>query len=266
MKYPQNAKSKTYQRGFTLVELMISLVISLFLLAALVQIMASSTKTYRTHEGVSRIQEASRFAVEIIGRQIRQAGYHAENQIQVLTDDPTTWPLNQSPNFAIDGTDNTGPNGSDTLNVRYFIPSTCTTMDCVVTPVLLTGAIPSGDWLRVSFFLDAERNLRCAVFNSAGTNISDTVVTVPATGQVVQGGISDMQIVYGININGDMRYESAGTITADEWPNVVNARINFTIESVEVVDPNDPALAASGGRLQRVFTSTFTLRNRLSGA
>ena len=78
-------------RGFTLVELMIALAINLFLMAGLVQIMGSSTKAYRTHEGVSDIQESARYAMEIVGRQVRLGGYHSNNLIGSLTDDTSLW-------------------------------------------------------------------------------------------------------------------------------------------------------------------------------
>ena len=247
------------QRGFTLVELLIALAISLFLLAALVQIMASSTQTYRAHEGVSRIQEGGRFAMEIIGRQIRSAGYHSNSVSQNLGADLTTWPLNQAANYAIDGSNNNGANNTDILNIRYYIPDDCAAADCLTVPVPMTGVIPSGDWIRVTFQTDVDRVLRCQIFDSAGNDRS-------SGDQPLLEGVADMQIIYGINLGGNMRYESANTIDASEWPNVVSVRLNLTLDSINVVNPNSPALTASGGRLERPYTSTFTIRNRIPGA
>lgn len=247
------------QRGFTLVELLIALAISLFLLAALIQIMASSTQTYRAHEGVSRIQEGGRFAIEIIGRQIRNAGYHSNSVSQNLGPNLANWPLNQAASYAIDGANNTGANNTDILNVRYYIPDDCAIAACLSVPVPMTGTIPTGDWIRVTFQIDANRILRCQIFDSSGADRSNG-------NQPLLEGVTDMQIIYGIDLNGNMRYEPANTINAAEWPNVVSVRLNLTLDSINAVNPNSPTLNASNGRLERPYSSTFTVRNRIPGA
>ena len=257
------------QRGFTLIELLIALAISLFLLAALVQIMASSTQSYRAHEGVSRIQEGGRYAIEIIGRQVRNAGYHSDIISQNLEADPALWPLNTPPNppsdpgnpagFAIEGTEGATPADPDSLTVRYYIPDDCNTAACVPAPVPIIGAIPTGDWIRVVFQVDAAtRILRCQIFNSAGTDISGD--------QPILDGVTNMKIFYGLQIGNDMRYEKANTMIVTDWPSVVSVRIDFTMDSIDAVNPNSPALNASGGRLERRYSATLTARNRIPGA
>lgn len=63
------------QTGFTLVEIMIALTISLIILLAITQIFVSSRTTYSYTEGMSRIQEGGRFAIDFLARDIRMAGY-----------------------------------------------------------------------------------------------------------------------------------------------------------------------------------------------
>lgn len=63
------------QQGFSLVELMISLVLGLLLSAGVVTVFLSSKKTYQTQDAVSQIQENARFAEEFIARDTRMAGY-----------------------------------------------------------------------------------------------------------------------------------------------------------------------------------------------
>lgn len=62
-------------RGITLIEMMIAMLISLFLLGGVVQIFLSSSQSYRTGEDSSRMQENGRFAMDIMSRDIRMAGY-----------------------------------------------------------------------------------------------------------------------------------------------------------------------------------------------
>ncbi len=63
------------QAGLTLVEVMVSLAISLVILSALVYIYVASRGAYRTNEAVARVQENGRFAIELLVREIREAGY-----------------------------------------------------------------------------------------------------------------------------------------------------------------------------------------------
>lgn len=62
-------------RGFTLIELMVSVVIGLIILAALAQIFATSRGAYHLEEGLARVQESGRFAMEFLAQDIRMAGY-----------------------------------------------------------------------------------------------------------------------------------------------------------------------------------------------
>lgn len=61
--------------GFSLIELMIAMVISLILLIGVTQIFLSSSATNRAQEGLSRVQENARFAIDVLGQDIRMAGH-----------------------------------------------------------------------------------------------------------------------------------------------------------------------------------------------
>lgn len=61
--------------GFTLVELMVAMAISLLLLGGVVTLFVSSKTTYERVERVSRVQENGRFALDAIVRDLRSAGY-----------------------------------------------------------------------------------------------------------------------------------------------------------------------------------------------
>lgn len=63
------------QRGLTIVELMIGLVLGVFLLGGVLQIYLSSNQTYRSTEALSRVQENGRFALDFLLPDIREAGY-----------------------------------------------------------------------------------------------------------------------------------------------------------------------------------------------
>jgi type IV pilus assembly protein PilW len=67
--------NKHTQSGFTFVEMMVAMVLSMILLGGVIQIMSSTKQSYRIHEGVSQMQENGRFAVEILSRDIRMADF-----------------------------------------------------------------------------------------------------------------------------------------------------------------------------------------------
>lgn len=73
----QRATSSTRQRGMTLVEIMVAIVISLLLLAGIIQIFVASKVSYRMQDGLSRVQENGRYAIHFIGRRAREAGFLA---------------------------------------------------------------------------------------------------------------------------------------------------------------------------------------------
>lgn len=63
-------------RGFTLTELLVSLVLGLFTISGVLIVVLGGMETFRTTDALSRIQETGRFALELIRRDVREAGYH----------------------------------------------------------------------------------------------------------------------------------------------------------------------------------------------
>ncbi len=63
------------QRGLSLVELMIAMTLSLVLLAGVIQVMSGSKQSYILEDGMSRMQENARYALDRIARDLSTAGY-----------------------------------------------------------------------------------------------------------------------------------------------------------------------------------------------
>lgn len=61
------------QQGLSLVELMISITLGLVLMAGVIQIFLSTKTSFTVQQGMSRIQETGRMAMEFIGRDLRIA-------------------------------------------------------------------------------------------------------------------------------------------------------------------------------------------------
>lgn len=62
-------------RGLSLIELLIAVVLGSLVVAAVGNVYLSSTRTYRTQEGLARLQEGARFAFETMTYDIRMAGF-----------------------------------------------------------------------------------------------------------------------------------------------------------------------------------------------
>tara|TARA_R110002096_G_scaffold196928_17_gene379905 strand:- start:510 stop:1580 length:1071 start_codon:yes stop_codon:yes gene_type:complete len=63
------------QSGLTVIELMVALLLSLLLVGGVLQIYLGTKTTYTVTEGLSRLQENTRFTTDMIARDIRMAGY-----------------------------------------------------------------------------------------------------------------------------------------------------------------------------------------------
>ncbi len=120
------------QKGFSLIELMIALVIGLILIAGVLQVFVGSTVTYSMQSGLSKIQENGRFAMSFLARDLRQAGFSGcsgESTIaNTLRDASGALPSYLDFTASVGGVDNVaglvlGTNtvapGSDVVEVRY---------------------------------------------------------------------------------------------------------------------------------------------------
>ncbi|MGD2138110.1 MAG: PilW family protein [Gammaproteobacteria bacterium] len=72
-------KPPRQQRGFSLIELMVALVITLILLAGIGQIYLGSKKSFTIQNSLGRQQENGRYAAETIAQDLRRAGYWGGN-------------------------------------------------------------------------------------------------------------------------------------------------------------------------------------------
>jgi type IV pilus assembly protein PilW len=70
-----NSQVLTRQRGMSLTEVLVALTISLILILGVGQIYIGSRQTYRIQDAQSRLQENARYALDVLTRSIREAGF-----------------------------------------------------------------------------------------------------------------------------------------------------------------------------------------------
>lgn len=71
-------KKTITERGFTLIEIMVSMVISSLVVAGIYGVYTIQQRSYTTQEKVTEIQQRLRSAVDFISRDIRMAGYSTD--------------------------------------------------------------------------------------------------------------------------------------------------------------------------------------------
>lgn len=148
-------------RGLSLVELLVAITIGAILLAGAVMLFVNNRDTYRTTNDLSRLQETARFAIDMMTKDIRMAGYFGcvENIENVVSNvGPGTgelWDINMNPGAGaiippIEGLDNsdittgwlpsgfaqpaTATNAGDGITLRYLAGSL---VDNLPTPAVV---------------------------------------------------------------------------------------------------------------------------------
>ena len=122
------------QAGISLVEILIALVISLFLLGGVIQVYLSNQSAYRFGEAVARIQENGRFSIEVMTQDLRMAGFFGcalfdpEDPENIANNLDPSGPGYDSSLYdfvlagVIQGTEGDGLNGSDSVTLRGSMP------------------------------------------------------------------------------------------------------------------------------------------------
>lgn len=170
------------QRGFTLIELMVSLLLGMLVVAAASSLFMSNKRVYGASEAISRIQENQRGAFEILARDIREAGtnpclrlpgvYTEQFGVQLSAPDAAFWSLFPA---GLSGADGTGAGGADEItlyaasNPAYSVSQHRRPGD-VITVGTATGNISSGQLLMVC------NNDHAIVFSATGVTSSGTTI------------------------------------------------------------------------------------------
>jgi len=236
------------QRGFTLVELMVAMTIGLVLLLVIGTVFVSSRQTFSEQENHARLQETGRFALEVIGRSIKQAG-HVEIPFSGFK-------------VEFEGTPISGVNGSsnapDTITLQF--EGAIDDSDCEATVVKDSVKI-----IQNHFNIDTKNaELQC-------NGIISDAPGAPTTGNPLLSNIEDLQIVYGISTD-SLQFVNQYVELPANWDQVITARVCVLARSEKTniasagnyLDCNGNSVAIPADRrLRKAFTATFNLRNRI---
>jgi type IV pilus assembly protein PilW len=206
------------QRGYSLIELSVALVIALFLLSGMFMVLQNTRKTSDNQDRLAQLQDEERIAMTLLTDVIQQAGYYPN----AGTIDASTVFVT-SPNFpsvgqvVAAGTPNAG---GDVLTVRYQGDATGNVLDC-------RGAvIPNGTLEEMTFSVQTSTN------NKGGRELFCTVngVQVPLVPNV-----RSLTVSYGIDTNSSgapnayLTQAQIAALTPDQiaafWNNVYSVKL-----------------------------------------
>ncbi len=341
-----------FQNGISMVEVLVALVISLFLLGGIIQVYIANKASYSFSNAISRIQENGRYSIDTMAQELRMAGFTGcavtdpddEAAMDSLVNnlnpagagfDAVGGDILSKPPLE-GGVENGGLNGSDSFTLRGPEPSNIN----VLPPYGSTSAqifvtqphgLQDDDIVVISNCRGADLFQISNISTSNGTLVHNTGVgspgnynpdncvggnahclsqtygadaTVykiqeviysiapgasgePALWKSVKGvnlelveGIEQMQLLYGVDTNGDQHPNQymTGDLISDvktdpiNWYDVMSVRLMllvrsesaFVVEAPQTLTYNGATANAPDRRLRQVFTTTIALRNRVS--
>ena len=203
------------QRGFTLVELMVTVAIALFLLYGLVTIVDAVRRTSLDQQSLAQLQDQQRFAMTVLTDVVQAGGYFP---------DPTAWtPASSLPAAApfaqgqpFYGTHNAAAPG-DTIGVRYRTALNDGVINC--TGGTNTAFNPSHVYTN-SLSVSPGGQLQCSL---------DGAAPVPLV-----NGVTNLTIYFGVKRNFAVTdynvdtYLTADQMIAADWSNISSVRVSLT--------------------------------------
>jgi type IV pilus assembly protein PilW len=235
--------SRRAARGFTLVELMVTISIALFLLGGLVTILQTVRRTYASQQAQVQLQDQQRFAVTLLTDVIQSGGYY---------DNPTGDTILSAlpavaPNFgsgqAFFGTQGGAlPAAGDTISVRFRTASGDGIINCSGS----SNATGVDQVYTNEFSVNpATGQLMCSL---------DGAAAVPLV-----SGVVNLQIYYGVkravpasDYNVDT-YEQANAMQASDWDQISSVRVRVTFLNPLWGTPNQPVATQQYITFERVI-------------
>jgi type IV pilus assembly protein PilW len=282
------------QKGFTIIELMITLVLSLLITYSIAQVLISSNRTSVTSDGMSQSQETGRFVMSYLAKYIRQAGLDSidsndtvdafidSSQSGVTSDQSISDGSIAAQSITELTVHEQGINHSDRLAIAWIPPSADQLSDCTGR----TDVYDLGDVILNVFWIEPDpnnpdpidpdltsmNNLVCQAFK-----YNDGVVSDASAEEAIAYGVEAMHLLYGEandslpsdNDRNVSRYVNADDV--DDWDRVYAVRVSILTRSI--VDVTNSVATRTYVLLdsipyimddavsRQVFTTTFVINN-----
>ena len=264
-------KFKKSMSGFSLIELMVSMGIGMFLVAGVFTVYINGNDSRRTVEGEVKMIDDAQFALDIIAYDIRHAGlwgrlkeadFVDKTSPGAITGDCSAgWSVDVTrPVFAFDDPSGTSPyascgasfhaTGGDVIEMRYTMSQPVESAALNANTVYINGDTNQAKYhiADSSIVLSPVAKNYQAVANAYYVKSWSDVATdnIPSLHQVslqsgpavvdnlILSGVEDLQIQFGLDLNGDgsvNQYVNPGDAVMD-WSKVITAQIWIVVRSL----------------------------------
>jgi len=238
------------QRGFSLIELSIAVLIALFLLGGLVTLVQGFRRANGTQTALSQLQDNQRIAMTLITNVVQKAGYFPNPVLQQLTNftAETLDGVSVASQQVLGGTYSAAAPG-DTFLVRFYAPASDTNNAIINCAGQSNATASTTVWYTNVFTVgtvNGTKWLQCQVRTSgAGTVL--TVNLIP--------NVTNISVLYGVSPNNGsddysvVQYLNASQMSATAWLNVSAVKVILTFLV--------PQYGTTGGQMS---TTTATIQ------
>lgn len=284
----------TLSRGLTLIELMITLVLSLMITYAIAQVLISSNRTSVTSDGMSQSQETGRFVMSFLANNIRSAGLDSITNDNVTTaaiiscEDPAMAGLmdfevagNHQCSFESDLGGDPTVNTGDRLAIAW-VPPLPAGGEALIRDCSGTGGYAEDEIILNVFWVEFDANNNMNNLVCRGHAFDGTNIIRSNDAQAIANGVESLHVLYGegvqplpVNSNRNVgRYVHGGAIAAggvNDWDRVYAIKVSIMTRSLTAVT-NALALRRyvlldaqpyeiNDAVSRQVFTTTFAINN-----
>jgi len=217
----------------SLVEVLVSIAIALFLLAGLLVIFSSTSQSFKSQSELATLQDTERVTMSMLSNVIQAAGYFPNPNTQTLE---TALPVDTDAGFDTAGQSivGTSPGGNlDTISIRYLAAASVAAAPAVPA----SGAAPATPAVAASFDFLMDCNGGSNTTTSAlyvvnafsiNGNKQLTCAVNGGTPLVLAENVSGLSILYGVGTDSNSQYIAGSDMAAADWPNVISIKITVT--------------------------------------
>ena len=174
------------QRGVSLIEFLVSIALGLAIIVAVLAVYIASRQSYRYQETSGRLQEDAGFALDLIAKDLRVAGFGGCLGVSAVTSTTGSPPVTSTTYFPTSGLSSANP---DTINGPNPLATVEPTNAGVTAQPLMPGSIVRGfDSLPAAYFsgtAPTSNNANSLFFYSGGSNAVAVSAAMAAASSVL---------------------------------------------------------------------------------